>query len=255
MSTDTKDANSPRISIKSSKHQYFSNEPIQARASIESVSSLKNIQVDARLLVNGEAIEYVQAIRVTEAAGQYDIEFSRVARASTPSSKNVRIVAQFTIGQQQYEIGTPIRIESPIAIVDYVAPAFVNDASLHIPVFINTNSIGYHLISANLYNAKNNQALLHLSEQKNLKNPQDFIELKAHISALKVMGYEGPYHLKDISLTRMPSKPNYVTEYGESIKEPFSISAFPFSDYSNENYTDPDAQARLEFLTQLGEQD
>ena len=251
-STNIKDPNSPVISLVSSKHQYFLDEDINASANVSNLEQNTSIKVSARLISNGQSIAQANVSQHHEIQGQYDIEFPSFLSSQITASSSLRIVANFIIDQQSYEIGTPIRYENVIAEIERVGQAFVNQAYLHIPVFINTKNTGYHLVSANLYNAENNQALVHLSEQKNLTYQNDFIELKAHISALTLMEHTGPYELRDIRLTRMPSKPDYTTEYGEVSQTAFSVNGFPFSDYLNEDYSNPDSQERLDFLNQLG---
>ena len=251
-STNIKDPNSPIISLVSSKHQYFLHESVYASATVSNLNQNTSIKVSARLISNGQSIAQAKVSQSTKVQGQYDIEFPQTVSPHISSSASIRIVANFTIDQQSYEIGTPIRYEDIIAKIEHVEQAFINQAYLHIPVFINTKNTGYHLISANLYNPENNQALIHLSEQKNLTYENDFIELKAHISALKVMDHAGPYELRDISLTRMPSNPDYTTQYGKVKQPAFSVNGFPFSDYLNEDYVNSDSQERLEFLNQLG---
>lgn len=251
--TDIKNPQSPRLSIKASKHQYFVGESVIAEANIEGLSSLKNVIVSGHLLQAGKIIANATIQRDTDKPTSYQLSFTNVAVAEVNDSNTLRLVAQFNIDQQQYEIGTGIRYTSSVANINYVGEAFINEAYLHIPIFINTTITGYHLVSANLYDAKSEKPLVHLSEEKELLSQNDFIELKAHFSALKAMGHEGPYEIRDILLTRMPSRPNYVTEYGLVEKKHYSVNGFPFSDYEDIPYTDDATQERLEFLNQLGE--
>jgi hypothetical protein len=252
-STNIKDPNSPRITVTTLKHQYFSHEIIQALASVSNIKLGDSIKVSARLVANGQTLLQGKVSPSPTIEGGYDISFDKPSDnlAAYPS---IRVVANFSINQQPYEIGTPIQYQTAIAEIDHVAQAFVNQSYLHIPVYINTTVTGYHLISANLYNRNTQQALVHLSEQKHLSTLNDFIELKAHISALSYMGHEGPYELRDLSLTRMPSKPDYLTQYGLVAKDRFAVNGYPFSDYEQEDYQNSDAQERLDFLNQLGGQ-
>ena len=251
--TNIKKSESPQISIKASKHQYFIGETIFADASIEGLSSLQSVKVSGFLLQEGKIVANANVQRNTEIPSSYQLSFTSPANSVTNNSSSLRLVAQFNIDQQQYEIGTAIRYTHSVANIKYVGESFVNSAYLHIPVFINTTNTGYHLVSANLYDEKNEQPLVHLSEEKNLLSQNDFIELKAHVAALKSMEHQGPYELRDILLTRMPSRPNYVTEYGLVEKNRYSVNGFPFSDYEDTPYTDESTQERLEFLNQLGE--
>ncbi len=251
--TNIKNPESPQISIKASKHQYFIGETIFADASIEGLSSLQNVKVSGFLIQEGKIVANANVQINSNNPTSYQLSFTSPDNSVTNNSSSLRLVAQFNIDQQQYEIGTAIRYTHSVANIKYVGEAFVNEAYLHIPVFINTTNTGYHLVSANLYDVKNDQPLVHLSEEKNLLSQNDFIELKAHAAALKSMEHEGPYELRDILLTRMPSRPNYVTEYGQVEKSRYSVNGFPFSDYETTPYTDDATQERLDFLNQLGE--
>ena len=251
--TDIKNPESPRISIKASKHQYFVCETILADANIEGLNNLQNLKVSGFLLQEGKIVANANVQRNSDNPSSYQLSFTDPANSVTNNSNSMRLVAQFNIDQQQYEIGTAIRYTHSVANIKYVGESFVNSAYLHIPVFINTTNTGYHMVSANLYDAKNEQPLVHLSEEKNLLSQNDFIELKAHVAALQSMAHQGPYELRDILLTRMPSRPNYVTEYGLVEKKHYLVNGFPFSDYEDIPYTDDATQERLEFLNQLGE--
>jgi len=252
MASNVKEINSPHISIKSSKYQYFVGEVIRAEASIQGLSTQKTVSVSARLVQNGETLGHASVVPSGQAPGLFNVSFDDLGDQPLNTQDAIRIIAQFRVGNENYEIGTPVSYVPSVAKIDYVQGAAVHGAYLHIPVYLTTTNPGYHLVSANLYNAENGQALLHLSEQKELLIEHDYIELKGHISALKAMGHAGPYELKDISLTRMPSRPKYTTEYGLVTQESFTIEGFPFSDYEDIPYVDEQAQARLDYLAKLG---
>ncbi len=229
MASNVKEINSPHISIKSSKYQYFVGEVIRAEASIQGLSTQKTVSVSARLVQNGETLGHASVVPSGQAPGLFNVSFDDLGDQPLNTQDAIRIIAQFRVGNENYEIGTPVSYVPSVAKIDYVEGAAVHGAYLHIPVYLTTTNPGYHLVSANLYNAENGQALLHLS-----------------------MGHAGPYELKDISLTRMPSRPNYTTEYGLVTQESFTIEGFPFSDYEDIPYVDEQAQARLDYLAKLG---
>jgi hypothetical protein len=81
---------------------------------------------------------------------------------------------------------------------------------LQIPLYINTSAPDLFAISGNLYDAESDIPLVHLNAIEELTSESGVIQLNTHIVALKKMGYEGPYKLKDISLSRGPSAPKYV---------------------------------------------
>jgi len=251
------DDSSPRISIKSSKHQYFTGENIVSIARIDGLDTDQAVSVSARLVRNGHVLSETRGIRSEQDTASFDITFNKLDALENTGSGLLRIIAHFDMGNfapknKGYEIGTPVNYVNVVASIDHVGAAQVNDVFLDIPVYVNTTNVGFHQVSANLYNAKTGKALLHLSAEKELLSERDVIPLQAHITALKAMKHEGPYELKDISLTRMPSRPDFKTEYGHVPQISFHISGYPFSDYEDAPYVDEQAQARLEFLTKLG---
>ena len=247
-----KQKDSPQISIKSSKHQYFIGETITATAQVQGLTSKQNISISGRLIQHGQQLASAKVTPSPQDPSQFELRFESLGGTEIDSSNLARVVASFQFDNQHYEIGTAINYVHAVASVDHVAIAQVENEYLSIPVYINTTNPGYHQVSGILYKAGSNQALLSLSAEKELLTNYDAIPLKAHIAALKSMGHEGPYALKDLTLTRMPSKPMFTTEYGTVSQESFTIEGFPFSDYQDVPYVDEQAQARLEFLTQLG---
>jgi hypothetical protein len=249
----SKQDNSPRMSIKSSKHQYFKGETIDSLASIEGLNTDKSVSVSARLVKSGQIISRAQGIKSEKNPHSFTISFGSEQTSEQHESGLLRVIAKFKVNNQSYEIGTPVNYVNIVASIDHIGAAQVTESFLDIPVYITTSQLGFHQISANLYNATTGEALLHLSAEKELLSDRDFISLKAHISALKAMKHEGPYELKDLSLTRMPSRPNFTTEYGNIPQSSFIVTGFPFTDYEDVPYVDEQAKGRLEFLTQLGE--
>lgn len=249
---NSKDENSPRISVKTSKLHYFQGEPIVGEAVVDGLKGNERVDVSVRLVNAGQVLSESHAQPLDNAGKVFYLEFIPENIPSVNGDGNIRLVAQFTIDQKVYEIGTPVQYINSVASIDYVSDAQVNDTFLEIPVYITTYQPGYHQVSANLYNADTGEALLHLSADKELLVEKDFILLRAHIAALKVTKHEGPYELKDLSLTRMPSPPQFSTEYGRVPDDSISLSGFPFDDYRDEPYLDEEAQERLEFLTKLG---
>ena len=223
-----------------------------AEASIQGLTAQQTVNVSARLVQNGKTLGRASVVQSPQTPEVFNLFFDGLDDPLVDTQGSIRIIGQFKVGSQSYEIGTPINYVQSVASVDYVGAAQIHEAYLHIPVYITTTNPGYHLVSANLYNAETGQALLHLSEQKELLIEHDYIELKGHVAALKVMGHEGPYELKELSLTRMPSRPNYTTEYGLVAQDSFTIEGFAFSDYQDSPYVDEQAQERLDFLAKLG---
>ncbi|AZZ93519.1 hypothetical protein EUZ85_23460 [Hahella sp. KA22] len=250
MPLDFKDPNSPRISLETTKSQYFIGEDIIASVSVTGLNAGSTVEADGRL------VELAETLAVTEGAQRSDSVFNLTFSGSDPAlagaGSDLRVIANLTINGRAYEIGTPVTYTPSVAQVTHVDAAEVRGAYLYIPVHVQVNAPGFHEISAILYSADANEPLVHLSAQEEIQVENGLVYLRAHIAALKQKGDAGPYRLRDISLTRMPAPPTYQTEYGSVAQSSFAVNGFPFSDYDDVPYVDEDAQKRLEFLRQLG---
>lgn len=247
-----KDTNSPSINLKTDKLHYFQGEKIFATAHVRGVNEGSQIRVSGRVIQNGKTIQEQDGVYSDELPKLVSLEFDLGDFEASTLNDQLRVVASFEIEGRNYEIGSPIQYTSHIANIVDVASAQVRNEFLVIPINVQTSDIGYHQISANLYSAETGQPLVHLSAQKEMQTEVDRIELTAHIAALKAMGHEGPYLLKDMVLTRMPSPPKYTTEYGRVSQQEYYVEGFAFEEYDDVPYVDEEALARLDFLNQLG---
>ena len=91
-----------------------------------------------------------------------------------------------------------------------------------------------------------------LRAEGSLESSNGVLVLRAHIAALKKAGSEGPYELKDLGLQRLPSEPDYITEYGHIEQDVFSITAFSFKLYSDQPYRNEKTQRIAKELRRLG---
>ena len=248
---DTKDEHSPKIVIKTSKLQYFSGETIWAEAYVSGGAELTSTRVFARLVHKASTLIEVEGEPDSQQESRFLIAFDS-QDISGNQSGDYRIVAQFHLDDRRYEIGTPIQYVNAVASIDEVGQTKVEGSELQIPLNITSYELGFYQASANLYNADNSLPLLHLSAEKEILKPEATIYLRAHIAALKAAGHEGPYLLKDLTLKRMPSRPDFTTKFGRSSIESAELAAHSFGEYLDAPYDDPKARERLEFLTQLG---
>ena len=249
---DTKNPDSPRINLKTSKLQYFRGEPIKAQAYVDGVSLPESIEVSARLVREGEILVQEQGEPVANQTNRFLISIDSNQIPSSLISSELRLIAEFDLDGARYEIGAPVQYLSATAEIDYVGSAQVMDSVLQIPVYVTTSQPGYHQLSAILFNAQTGEPLVHLNAEKELLVERDFIPLQAHVAALKAAGHEGPYLLKNFSLVRQPSAPDFTTQYGQVPDQPVQVNGFSFNEYRDEPYIDQEAQARLEFLKKLG---
>ena len=251
---------SPQISLKTSKFRYYKGEPILAEAEITGLDAGSYVSVSVYAMVDKKVIANASEVTRSDSEREqndhhYAIRFDDLSHFASDYKGEMRIVAEFTVDGQAFAISSQVGYPNIVATLDRVGSAEVQAEYLQIPMYINTSEPGLHAISGNLYDAESGTPLVHLSAVEELSSESGVIFLKAHIVALKKMGYEGPYELKDISLSRGPSAPRNVTEQGLVEVESVSIGGFSFSEYEDIPYVDERAQARLNFLTQLGSTD
>lgn len=247
----------PRIALKTSKFRYYSGEPIFAEAQLSGLTSNSLVSLSANVMIDRKVI--ASALEISQIASaedsnshQYELRFDDLSKYSSGSLGDMNVVAEFKINGQSHFISSLIRYPKIVATLKHVGEAEVNEEYLKIPMHIQTSAPGIFSISGNLYASDTGTPLIHLNEIKELTSESGLIELRAHIVTLKKMGHEGPYELKDVSLSRGPSAPNFTLEQGLVPAESYDITGFAFSDYQDVSYVDERAQARLEFLMQLG---
>ncbi|MDX1452898.1 MAG: hypothetical protein R3183_10090 [Oleiphilaceae bacterium] len=249
--------NSPQISLQASKYRYYQGEPLLAEAEITGLSEGDFVGLSAYVLAERKVI--ANALEITRAESErapnsqhFTISFDDLSHLASGHNGDMRIVAEFTVGGQPFAISAPVQYPNTIATLEQVGLAKVDAEYLVIPVHISTTSPGLHSVKANLYDAESGVPIAHLNGRNRITSSTGVIHLKAHIVTLKKMGYEGPYELKDIALSRGPSAPRNITERGMVPRDSYAVAGFPFSQYEDIPYVDERAQARLDFLTQLG---
>ena len=75
----------------------------------------------------------------------------------------------------------------------------------------------------------------------------DFITIKDITKTLLTKSYL----IKDINITRNPSKPGDKTGYGTFSNIQHTVNGFDLEHYSTEKYNDPVNQERLDFLRKI----
>jgi hypothetical protein len=249
---DIKDENSPRIRLQTDRHQYFTGDTIKLTVSLEGLTGNPWVAVQARLVAGGQTLATVDASAAGQQTATYHMRIAGLDSMPDSGMDEYRVVARITIDGKVYEIGTPVSYVSSVAEVTSVGMARVSGEYIHIPVDVTTTKPGYHELTANLYAVRSDKPLLHLTAQQELKSAIGLMQLKAHIASLKVGGDPGPYLLKDITFTRMPSPPDFTTEYGKSSQDSYEVRGYAFDEYDDVPYVDEEARRRLEFLRQLG---
>lgn len=175
-----------------------------------------------------------------------------LSEVNVPSEQDFYVVASVRYANQsdRFEIRTPLKISHKVGEVEGVSDSYVEGSHLMIPVKVDLDDTGYYVLSANLY-SDNNEPLMNLSAKGKFSAYDDIIELKAHYSALSAKQSEGPYQLDDFELKMLPAKPGAKSGYGQVPDEAFDVQGYPFKDYDQSPYVDPNVEAKVEFLRTL----
>jgi hypothetical protein len=247
------DEHSPGIRLQTDKQYYFTGDKIEATVSLSGLRGHPRVEVGARLVSLGRTLATADVNAAEQQTAVYQMSFNSLDEVAASATEEYRVVARVTIDGAAYELGTPISYVASVAKVTAVGMAQVSGEYLYIPVNVTTTKPGYHELAANLYTAKSNKPLVHLSVQQELQSSMGLMQLKAHIAALKLGDDPGPYRLQDISLKRMPSPPDFTSEYGTSSQDSYPVNGYAFDEYDDLPYVDEEARERLEFLRQAGE--
>lgn len=247
-----RDPDSPILSIKTNKLRYFSGDELSAIVSISGLPAEENSFVTATLTMDGDVLAHGAASVINAQTHQYEINFGRLEFNSVEWKQELFVETEFQFSGSAYQRSNSIEYVNTIASIDEVAPAEVNQDFLEIPVYISTEKPGFHRIRANLYDGTTGTPLVHLRAEQDVDSTTETLVLKAHISALKHGGSEGPYELKDLSLQRLPSKPDFITEFGRVDQMTVPVEGFSFSEYQDKPFIDEKAQRIAKELRRLG---
>ena len=246
------DPGSPGLSIKTSRLRYFPGDQMTAIATIPGLPDTEASSIRSRILLQGEALSSASVTPRDDGPHSYDMDFGSLQLDEVAEMTELMLHTEFTFQGETYERLTSIEYVPTIAELDGVGAASVAGEYLEIPVEISTDKPGYHRIKANLYDAATGEPLVHLRAEGSLESSNGVLVLRAHIAALKKAGSEGPYELKDLGLQRLPSEPDYITEYGHIEQDVFSITAFSFKLYSDQPYRNEKTQRIAKELRRLG---
>jgi len=249
---DLTNPDSPSLSILPSKFRYFNGDELSALAQISGLPAEETSYVSARLVMQGKTLGNASVLAIEDQAHSYRLNFDVVGLDAIQWKENITMEVEFQLADGTYTRSVTVEYLKTIAQVDDIAAAEVQGEYLLIPVYVSTDKPGFHRLQANLYDAATGAPLVHLTGEEQLLSTSGMLTLKAHISALKASGSEGPYHLKDLMLRRLPSEPDYITEFGRVEESSFEVEGYRFSAYQDKPYTNEKAQRIANELRKLG---
>lgn len=248
---DLTNPGSPGLSILTDRFRYYPGDQLAANASISGLSEQESSAITARLLRDGEVVTAASVTPAQDSPHSYYLDFSALQFDDVGWKQPLTIEVEFSFRGETFVRSATVEYVSTMASVDGVSQSRVQQEYLEIPVYVSTEKPGIHRLQANLYDASSGQPLVHLKAEDSVESSGSLV-LKAHIAALKKAGSEGPYTLGDVVFTRLPSNPDYITEYGRVDQERYRVGEHSFDDYLDKPYVNQKAARIAKELRRIG---
>lgn len=249
---DMSQSGGPSLSILPGKFRYFSGDELTATARINGLSKEEISDVSARLVMQGNTLGTATVSESEAQAHEYHLVFDSLALVEIEWKENITMEVEFRLPGGIYTRSVTIEYLNTIAKINDTSASEVQGEYLLIPVYVETEKPGFHRLQANLYETATDKPLVHLIAEDQITSTSGMLTLRAHISALKAAGSEGPYQLKDLMLRRLPSEPDYITEFGRIEQSAFDVQGYSFSRYEDQPYINEKAQRIANELRKLG---
>lgn len=164
---------------------------------------------------------------------------------------DLHIKANFNFSEHgRLAILSPIKFSPDNGTISSIGEPYVEGVNLNIPVNLSIKEPGRYRLSANLF-SQAKTPIAHLNAKQNLVKGKTSWALQVHSEVLRASNNPGPYLLDTWVLTKLPERPGIRTSYGDSLIGENEIQGFPLSQYDTTPWSDPQDQARLEFLKKL----
>lgn len=259
------------------KDENDTEDPLRLAASVEKMQYFSGDEIVARLIVRGGGVDSLSQINAVgtivtmpqgqdtgisalfEPVGGDDLEFRATIDTRTVSpgkiSREALLKITVTVDGDPPLVNTVpfFYDEQTSALLEGVQKTRQQGAFLQIPLAFAVYQTGYYFVDAFLDDAATGQPLLQLQGEGDMQQGNDVLTLNAHIAALKDAGSAGPYRLRVVN-TFLAGLPGESNDLPATISNPFGyeIDGFPFSQYEDTPYVDPEVQERIDFLREIG---
>ncbi len=243
--------------LKVSRYVLFHGSPIPINLTLtsnqnEALPEVQSLKVD--LLNAGTSVATVPMALTTNEARKkiYTANYlpSTADAAQWKPELSIRVNIKLQ-GRQETGLVESFQYIQPVAKVTGVGPEKIEGPNLYIPFLMDTKQAGRYKVEANLFTA-NGTPVSHLVGRASLAAGAGTMPMRVHVVTLKEKQAPGPYILKDILVQRLPDELGGDSAYGSSPADAeYKIKGFPLEKYSNEKFTDPVLQEKLNFLEQL----
>lgn len=249
---DLRDPNSPILSLLPNQFRFFEGDALLVSAQIKGLPDDVTSAINAELTRQGQVLAQATVYPADEPAHSYVLDFGTLRLPDVSWQQELQVNAEFQFAGKTTTRSVTVEYHQTVARVEQVGPSSVEGEYLQIPVYVSTDKPGFHRLKANLYDAETGKPLVHLRAEESLDSAQGQLLLRAHIGALKAAGSEGPYELRDLQLSRMPSSPDYITEFGRIEQGVIAIEGHAFESYDDKPYHNEKSQRILKELSRLG---
>ena len=236
------------VAINMDKFRYEEGDVAEAEAVVEGnptfISSIKEVYG----MIDEEKIEFSYMD-----GGDVNFYTATIDTSDYSGEKNLKFYIDLH-GKDKILQTIPFEVYSPIGKVTGVGSTKIEDNNLIIPVKVSLDKQGFYRISGNLYYKETQRPLTHLQGKKYIRSSgSNTIDLKVYGKHFVDNEMDGDFILKDLELRRQPTKPgpDTKTEYGEPTEEEFEIDGIDADNFTDNPYSDPLIQARVEFLNNI----
>ena len=243
--------------LKVSRYVLFNGSPIPITLTLLSNQSaplpaVQSLKVD--LLSAGVSVATIPLALTTDESTQkvYSANYlpSSSAAAQWKPELSIRVVIKLQ-GRSETGLVESFQYIQPVAKVTGIGPEKIEGPNLYIPLLMDSKQAGRYKIEANLFTSTGSP-VSHLVSRASLPAGAGMMPLRVHVVTLKDKQAAGPYVLKDILVQRLPDELGGDSAYGAAPADAeYKIKGFALDRYSQEKFTDPVLQEKLNFLEQL----
>ncbi|MGR6874151.1 DUF4785 family immunoglobulin-like domain-containing protein [Pseudomonas sp. HK3] len=215
------------------------------KATLSSSGRIQPTQVSIELVENNKTLS---RFSVTEKDNAY---LAILDSKGKDWPVDLHIKATFNFAEHgRLAILSPIKYSPDNGTILSISKAYVDGVNLSIPVQLNINESGRYRLTANFF-SQDKSPIAHLTAKQNLKKGKNTWTLQVHSEVLRAANNPGPYILDTWTLTKLPERPGIRTSYGDSNISAEKIEGFALNQYDTTPWSDPQDEARLEFLQKL----
>ena len=243
--------------LKVSRYVLFNGSPIPITLTLLSNQSdplpaVQSLKVD--LLSAGVSVATIPLALTTDESKQkvYSANYlpSSSAAAQWKPELSIRVVIKLQ-GRSETGLVESFQYIQPVAKVTGIGPEKIEGPNLYIPLLMDSKQAGRYKIEANLFTSTGSP-VSHLVSRASLPAGAGMMPLRVHVVTLKDKQAAGPYVLKDILVQRLPDELGGDSAYGAAPADAeYKIKGFALDRYSQEKFSDPVLQEKLNFLEQL----